>query len=280
MKNAAFFIVFLLFSLSSFAQEQYTVNGEELMLYVEEEGKLTLLTERSTRDYRFFLKNEDQIVELTPENYKQKIDEFTSDVDLNTRKLGFNRRELSRVILKYNYGGEDEMGSQSDVSVRLGVWGGQSNFIGYENDQDELIPFAGIELEVYSETDFKRNSISAQVRKSFPSEEFELDLTELMIGYRFKVIDSKYFHFYLEAELITFGRYDETFLEEQTTGEPTLVNQTGTSLNTPLGLGAGMALRIFKGSYLTLGYSNLVKLGESTRSDFPIDVRAGFKFRL
>ncbi|GGE37614.1 hypothetical protein GCM10010832_17310 [Psychroflexus planctonicus] len=280
MKNAAFFILFLLFSLSSFAQEQYTVNGEELMLYVEEEGKLTLLTERSTRDYRFFLKKEDQVVELTPENYKQKIDEFTSDVDLNTRKLGFNRRELSRVILKYNYGGEDEMGSQSDVSIRLGVWGGQSNFISYENDQDELIPFAGIELEVYSETDFKRNSILAQVRKSFPSEEFELDLTELMIGYRFKVIDSKYFHFYLEAELITFGRYDETFLEEQTSGGPTPVNQTGTSLNTPVGLGAGMALRIFKGSYLTLGYSNLVKLGESTRSDFPIDVRAGFKFRL
>lgn len=273
----------MLFTLNTFAQKEYIVQeykGEQLMLYTEEEGKLNLFTERSTRDYRFFLKKGDDLVEITKDNYREKIDEFTSDVDLNTRSLNFTRKDLSRVVLKYNYGGEDSMGSLSGVRVRLGAWGGVSNFTSFNSDEDENIGFAGLEFEFYSETDYSRNSIIAQFRRSFPNDDFDLDVSEFMLGYRFKAIDTKYFHFYLEAELITFGRYRESFTELNNDDLPVLVNQTSTSLSTPVGLGAGMAIKLFQETYLTLGYSNLVKLGESTRSDFPVDVRFGIKFRL
>ncbi len=280
IKNISWIAIFLFISQLSFAQKEYTVAGEDLLLYVEEEGNLTLLTERSTRDYRFFLLKDEKIVELTKENYIDKINEFTADMDLNTRKLNFNRRDLSRVVLKYNYGGEDEMDSESTVRVRLGIWGGESNFVMFRSEEDNSIPFAGLEAELYSETDYPRNSLLLQLRKSFPTEEFELDLTELMIGYRFKIINSRVFHLYAEAELISFGHYDETFIEFDNNNIPTEINESYTSLNTPLGIGAGMAIRLVNELFITFNYSNIYKFGENTRDDTSVDLRAGIKFRL
>ncbi|GGE04417.1 hypothetical protein [Psychroflexus salis] len=273
-------LFFLLLGFSGFSQKEYQVNGESLLLYVEEEGELSLLTERSTRDYRYFLKKDDQLVELTKENYREKIDEYTASIDLNTRKLDFTRRDLSMIVLKYNYGGEDAMDSKSNVHVRLGLWGGQSNFIMFRSEDDNQIPFAGIEAELYSEEDYPRNSLLLQLRKSFPTDDFELDITEMMIGYRFKIIDTRIFHFYAEAELISFGSYDETFLELDNNDVPTEISESYTALNTPLGIGAGMAIRLFNETFLTLNYSNIYKFGEDTRDDFSVDLRAGVKFRL
>ena len=273
-------LFFLLLGFSGFSQKEYQVNGESLLLYVEEEGELSLLTERSTRDYRYFLKKDDQLVELTKENYREKIDEYTASIDLNTRKLDFTRRDLSMIVLKYNYGGEDAMDSKSNVHVRLGLWGGQSNFIMFRSEDDNQIPFAGIEAELYSEEDYPRNSLLLQLRKSFPTDDFELDITEMMIGYRFKIIDTRIFHFYAEAELISFGSYDETFLELDNNDVPTEISESYTALNTPLGIGAGMAIRLFNETFLTLNYSNIYKFGEDMRDDFSVDLRAGVKFRL
>jgi hypothetical protein len=272
--------IFFAFSLTSFAQMQYTVNEESVLLFVEEEGELTLLSERSAKTYRFFLKKGVRLEELTEENYKSIIEDFTADVTLDTENLKFNRKAIAEVVYQYNLGGEDAQGGDSTVSLRLGAFGGLSNFTGFANPQNENLFFAGLEAEVYSETDYTRNSIIAQLRKSFPTDEFDLDITELMIGYRFKVIDIEIFHFYLEAELFRFGTYQESFTELDSNNEIIAFDRSSTSLNAPIGLGAGMALRLFNENYLTLGYSNLVKIGESTRSDFPVDVRLGLKFRL
>lgn len=281
LTKLAFLIVFFFFGLSNYAQENYRVNGEEVSLYEEEAGKLTLLTERSNESYRFFLKRERRIEELTRENYIQVLKEFTADINLDLKDVNFNRRDLSHIVFKYNSGGEDGLRDLSDIGFRLGTWFGQSNFSSFSNDENDNLLFAGLEFEMYGKTSYSRNSIIAQLRFTSPSDDdYQLDVAELMLGYRFKVIDQDFFHLYLEAELVTFGRYKEQYSVLSAEDELEEFSQTNTALSAPLGLGAGMAFRIFSGTYLTLGYANLVKIGESTRSDFPIDYRLGIKFNL
>lgn len=280
LKSIFFILLCIVFGFSSFAQEEYTVQNEELILYVEEQGELTLLSERTDKIYRLFLKKDDRIKELTQENYKITVTEFTSKIDLDIEKLEFKLRAISDIVYQHNNGGEETATNLSNINTRLGAWGGLSNFTSFVNPENKNIFFAGLEAEVYSETDYTRNSIIAQVRKSFPENEFDLDITELMIGYRFKVVDQDFIHFYLEAELVTFGRYQETYTSLNAENFAEEITQTNTALDAPLGLGAGLAVKLFKENYLTLGYSNLIKIGNSTRSDFPVDVRLGFKFRL
>lgn len=282
LKRTLLVLTFTLLSWCGIAQQQYTVNGEEVMLYLEEEGKLTLLTERSSRDFRFFLKKGAQIEELRASNYKEKLNELTADVELDFRKISFNRRDLSWVVQKYNRGGEEAEQKESEILFRFGGWFGQSNVSSFRNPEDKNIPFFGAEFEGYSDSSYTRNSIIAQLRATNTNDDddFQLELFEFMLGYRFKLVDTGFFHLYLEAELITFGRYKETYTIFNADGALVESNQTNTYVSAPLGLGAGMAFRIFPSTYFTLGYSNLVKVGESTRNDFPVDIRAGFKFNL
>lgn len=258
------------------AQHSYQVNGENLELFFEEEGELSLLSERSQKNYRFFLAKDNKIVELQKESYLETISKFTEDTQLDISKVSFDIRSLVQIIQAYNAKNTNQLGA-STLTWRLGVWSGLSNFTNYQNTSNTYATFTGVEFEIYNSIQYTRNSLFTQLRGTFPSND-KLDLTfmELMIGYRFKLVQQESFHFYFESELITFSRYTETFTNDNEQIFET--TQTNTALSTPIGLGLGAAFFMTDRLLLTLGYSNIVRLGENTRSDFPIDFRLGLRF--
>lgn len=273
-----FLLLCVTFTKALVAQNNYTVNGESLILYMEEQGDLNLLTERSQKTYRFFILKQDKIIELTPENYQTKLNELTKDEQLNVSKVNYNIRSLSQFIQLYNEKSR-EASTVSELDWRIGVWSGLSNFTNFTNEFNVNTIFTGIELELFSPTHHTRNSLFTHVRGTFPiDDELGVEFIELMLGYRFKLINTNQFHLYFDSELVTFGRYTESFVVENSNSEINETSQTNTSLSTPLGLGIGAAVFLSEELLLTFGYSNVVRLGESTRSDFPIDFRLGLKF--
>ncbi len=291
MKYIATLIVILSCLGTSIAQDvkTFSFEGKDIALTYEEKGELSLLayypeSRYSKNDVRFFLEKNNELIELTQENYKENLMTYAANVDLDIMTLRYNIRDLSRIVRKYN-GGDNDYNEASGLNARLGLLGGLGNFTEYtdlQNPTNANIPFLGAEVEVYSETQYLRSSGFFQVRHAFGNDDFELTQTEFVLGYRFKFINTSWFHLYGETELISLFNYKLTYLDDtlEFFNEPTLITDSGFQLGTPVTLGLGMAIKLFNETYLTLNYSNMLRLGEPTRSDFPVDVRAGIKFRL
>lgn len=286
MKNILTGILILCFFSASIAQDlkTFNVNDQELELTYEEKGELSLLSYYLDREVRFFLEKNNELIELTEDNYKETLTTYASNADLNIMTLRYNVRDLVKVVRKHN-GGNNDYTDHSDLRVRLGALGGLGNFSEYsslQNPTNTNIPFFGAEAEVYSETQYLRSAGFFQVRHAFGNDDFDLTQTEFVLGYRFKFINTSWFHLYGETELISLFNYKLTYLDDTLDffEEPTLITDQGFQLGTPVSLGLGMAIKLFNETYLTLNYSNMIRLGEPTRSDFPVDVRAGIKFRL
>ena len=104
MKHLQYFIcvLSLLFTCVIFAQKSYTVNGASLPLIKEVEGNITLLWNTIDGEYRYFLKKEDAIIELTntKENktykneFRQTLNTQTSDVDMDENTVKFTLPSL------------------------------------------------------------------------------------------------------------------------------------------------------------------------------------------
>lgn len=291
MKYITTLIVILSCLGTSLAQDvkTFSFEGKDIALTYEEKGELSLLayypeSRYSKNGVRFFLEKNNELIELTQENYKENLMTYAANVDLDIMTLRYNIRDLSRVVRKYN-GGDNDYNEASGLNARLGLLGGLGNFTEYSNLQNPTnanIPFLGAEVEVYSETQYLRSSGFFQVRHAFGNDDFELTQTEFVLGYRFKFINTSWFHLYGETELISLFNYKLTYLDDtlEFFNEPTLITDSGFQLGTPVTLGLGMAIKLFNETYLTLNYSNMLRLGEPTRSDFPVDIRAGIKFRL
>lgn len=289
MKQLGFLFLFLI-GYTGFSQSFKTIviqeNGVDIpveMIY-EEKGELSLLSYRTGREVFYYLEKGEELTLLTPENYKEILMQKAANVDLDIMKLKYNLRDLSKIVRKYN-GGDNDYYEPSGIAMRLGVLGGLGNFTEYtelQNPGNTNIPFFGIESEVYSKTQYLRHSGFAQLRQSFGNDDFDLTQTEFVLGYRFKLIDTDWFHFYAESELVSLFNYNLTYIDdtEEIFDLPTQVTDKGFQLGTPFTLGFGMAIKIFKETFLTFNYSNLVRLGEDTRSDTPIDVRFGVKFKI
>ncbi len=282
IKNGLFLFLglfnILLFTQITTAQQNFEVLRADLT-YIEK-GELNLLILETDKKLRFFVEKENELIELEEKTYIDQINRLTSDRDLNTLKLRYNLKSISRVIKDYNREKSTKK-SPNQVGARLGFWGGQNNFIHFSSigEGNENILFLGAELEAFGKDQFKRHSAVFQFRKSFPGEVVDLDLNEFMIGYRFNLINHKKFMFYLEAELINFSYYDLKYTSSSNDSQELIEESKRLELDTPLGFGAGIAIQIFRESYFTSGYSNIVQLN-TVRDDFPVDIRMRLKFNL
>ncbi len=78
MKKLFLLFLFALFCFSSFAQEKYIVNGETYELKTGVSGTIDLLWNVINREFRFFVRKDDIIIELlnTKDNSKQFQKEY------------------------------------------------------------------------------------------------------------------------------------------------------------------------------------------------------------
>lgn len=280
-------VVFLIFLISStaFAQENYTVNGNTYVLKTEVEGPLTLLWNVIDDNYRYFAKKENEIVELTntrtngkyQEEYKQTLARLTSDNPEDPSKTNITLVSLRSYFNAYNKK-VDAAFVQKETSIRLekrlGLFGGMSdNNNSSNNPEGVFAPLIGLEFELTDKELLRRHGFVMQFRHSFEAEDYDLTFSQLSFNYRYKFIQSDAFSVFAQAKLLAYSIYK---LEED--NEEGLELTSGSSLQTPMGLGIGMDIRLGNG-YITLVMNDIVAPGYEADEDTAIDITLGYKFR-
>ena len=295
MKRYLLIICIAFLSFSTFAQENYTIDGENLSLYTAVEGDVTLLWNTIDNQYRYFVVKDGETYELTntrfgeknrfQAQYKETLAQVTPETEIATDKVKLTLSSLRKYINEHNAAVDQDYMAEDDTvkpEARFGIFGGMTNAVYSPNPTNETTAVAGIELELYSSKKFDRHSIFTQVRHVFEKDDYEYNYTGLTFNYRFKVINAEWFHFYLEAEAVELYYTEEPrYIYDTDSNEITDVERRDDfSLDLPLSLGAGVAIKIGPESFFTLGYNDFVSLGKDNNGEFPIDFTAGLKFNL
>lgn len=283
-----FFLLF--FSAEIFAQQEYTINGEQLVLIMEVEGPLTLLWKKENKEYRFFSKKGEQIEELKntqigrkfQEEYKETLKNQTGNVDISVKNVQFSPRSFTNFFNKYNSLVDSDYAmaqEQSKSAFRLGVFGGVNNTIFRNNITNSLHGVAGIDFE-FADPGLKRHSFVLQFQQTFRNSDHDFQLSQLSFNYRFKFITLRKFDAFLNLKFAAFSYVDETWeIDSKTSTDPIIESQSGLEVDAPFIFGVGFDYKIGNG-YLTLGFNDFVALNRKSNKEFPVNFTLGYKFIL
>lgn len=290
MKKLLLFCV-IATSFSTFAQENYTINGETLELKTEVDGNLDLLWNIFDGTYRYFVRtNEGDIQELTntknketkkyQEEYKNTLNELTKDFDLKANKVNLTLFSLKEYLNTYNsssdlnYTYED----RAKLKTRLGVFGGITNQPFVENPNNESVPFFGLEFELFEQNKLPRHALFFHLRHALENDDFKYSATQLSLGYRFRVINKETFNFYGNVNLVTYTASKETF----TSTDPNIgtFDVSNSGIQVPFSLGLGADIKVTKNGFITLAYNNIYAIFIDNSDNFPIDFAIGYKINL
>ncbi|MAN27488.1 MULTISPECIES: hypothetical protein [Mesonia] len=292
-KLLALIIPFLLFPIIVEAQEIYTFNGKNYEFHTAAKGDLTLFWNTSNKYYHYFIEKDGELIELTnteengkfKKEYQQTLEELTPETNIPTDKLKFTLTDFEDYVKEHNAtitGSSYDKDEDSKTGIRLGLFGGVTNSVYTDNPANEKSIVGGVELEIYGKNKFKRHSFFSQFRHTFKNEDFEYSKTALSFNYRFKIINANWFHLYVEGEFVDIYYYENPSYEvrESPSKAPKIVSESDFALDLPLSLGAGMAIKIGKGTFLTLSYNDFIAAGVDDNGETPIDFTAGLKFNL
>jgi len=284
LKNVSIVFV-LLFAATTFAQENYSVNGNTYLLKTEVEGPLTLLWNVIDNEYRYFAKKGDEVVELKNtrvdgkyrEEYKQTLSQLTADYPVDASRTNLTLAGLRGYFNSYNKLADTsyvETNKNVELSTRLGAFAGMSNNNSTVNPENIFAPLIGIEFELTDDVMLRRHALVLQFRHSFEAKDYDFTYSQIALNYRFKFIQNDQLAVFAQAKFftLTFGKLAEDNAEG-------LEDLKSTSVNTPLGIGIGMDYRIGNG-FLTFGINDLVSPGVDTNGEFSVDVTLGYKFIL
>ena len=288
MKNLLSYslIAFLLFASNLIAQENYTVDGEQLSLKTEVEGTITLLWNTIDGEYRYFIKKENTITELKntrvekkyTEEYKQVLKENTSDVTISVEKLKLTNASLKTFFIAYNslkdpnYSVKEE---SIQLKLRLGTFVGVTNAIYTENLTNQSLPTLGIDFEIVDDFKLKRHSLLFQFKQTFESSEYKYSASEFSLSYRFKFIKKEKIDVFINTKFASYTHEVIPSLND----DLELVQNTGDSFNALLNFGIGVDYALGNG-YLTFLYGDIVSVVDDNNGEFPIDFTLGYKINL
>ena len=287
MKKILLFILLCFAFQINYSQENYTVNGETLVLKTETKGNIDLLWNIIDGEFRYFIRTENStITELKNtkeskrkylEEYKATLSDFTNG--MSTDKLKFTLSGLKNYIDTYNASLDASYISTSTkpkVGFRLGFSGGITNnpFVG--NPDNVKAPLIGVELEIYEAKTLPRHSGFLQARHSFDSDDFPYSTTEFSLGYRYRIINTSSFSIYAQVKLATVNFTNVTFIGENDTE----ISQNDTSFDVPLIFGIGSDIKVGEKSFITIIYGELFALALNNQGNFSTDIAVGYKFNL
>ena len=190
------------------AQEQYTVNDETLELKMEADGKLDFLWMINDRDFRYFVRTEDNtIIELKGEDYKAVLDNLTSDTNLSTDKVKFTRVGLKKYIDAYNRrANADYVATDtSQIEFFLMPFAGITNNPFITNDDNLLFGQFGAELEFRENKTSPRSALFVKVRHVLSNEDLDYSTTEIALGYRYRVIKKENINVFADVKFTTLN---------------------------------------------------------------------------
>ena len=289
MKKILLLSYLFLVSYLSFAQDNYTVNGENIMLKTEVEGHLDLLWNIINSEYRYFVRTpEGNIIELKntkgddnryKDDYKVTLEELTKDENLSARKVKLTLPSLRTFLDDYNRLKDENYQSyfvKSTVGVRMGLSAGITNnpFVG--NPDNIKTPLVGAELEFFEGGSSAKHAGILQIRQIFRSDDFDYSLTEFSLGYRYRFLNFEKLNIYGQVRVATFG-FSNVTITDSSNMEQTLKE---TSFDVPFIFGIGADFKVSERSYITFIYGELFAALLDNQGNFSTDISVGYKFRL
>ncbi|MFD0963152.1 hypothetical protein [Pseudofulvibacter geojedonensis] len=292
MNKFLFLLVFTLFSLSASAQISHTIDGKTYELTEEVTGKTSLFYAIIDGEYRYFIKKNDSVTELTntkdsdgkyQEEYKEILGIITADAAMDISSVKLTLPSLKTFIDEYNKKTDLDYKMQANrpkAQARLGGFAGISNNPFVTNPDNIITPIFGAELELY-DAKATRHSLALGFKQSLSNNDFKYSSSQFSLAYRFRVINKETFSIYPQATLATytFSRTEITTVSED--GSTTTTStESGSTLDAPIILGVGTDIKLGNG-YLTLSMNELVALiNIENQGNFPLDLRLGYKFNL
>jgi hypothetical protein len=284
-------LVFCLFTTTTYAQQQYTVDGKQYNLFIEIEGPLTLLWNTIDGEYRYFSKKGNAISELKntkvngkyQEEFKETLSGLTSGAIINIAKVNFTRPGLSSVFVAYNKATDPNFvyeTASKQLKARLGFFGGVSNNV-FSGSPNDLAPSAGIDFEIVDDVLLKRHSAVLRFKQVFNSDDFESSTSQFSLNYRFKFIKTAKFDAFINTKFAAYTYSSERNIIDldpnSTTG--VFVKSAGGNFNAPGAFGLGADYAVGNG-YFSFCYNDIVALGVDSNNEFPVDFTLGYKFNL
>ena len=284
------FLFTLFLSSSSFAQMTHTIDGKSYELTEEITGKASLFYVIADGEYRYFIKKDDSLTELSntkdengkyQDEYKGVLSILTADAGMDISKVNLTLGSLRTYVDNYNKASDIDYRLQAERPVtkaRLGVFGGMSNNPFVTNPNNTFVPVFGAEAEVYDEKR-SRHSLGLTFKQSLKADDFKYSSSQFGFFYRFRVINKESFSIYPQA---TFATY--TFSKSERTDTvgaiTTVTKSSGSALDAPIILGLGADIKLGNG-YITLSANELFALiNFDNQGNTPLDLRLGYKFNM
>ena len=280
------FITFLCVS-----QETYTVNDKSYELKTEVSGTIDLLWNIIDGNYRYFAKKADAIVELTntkddnntyKEEYKTILEGITPESSLSTAKVKLTLESLHDYIDAYNASVDSNyvLASKAKLLTRFSVFGGISNSPFVNNPDNIKNPLFGVEFEFSEAVELPRHSIYFQGKQSIGSDKFDYSATQIIVGYRLRIINKETFSFYTSIDLAqyVFIKERQQELNDLVDIEPVTIKEDG--FEAPFIFGIGADIKLSESSFLSITYNELFALLLENAGNFSTSFAVGYKFKL
>ena len=291
MKKLLFLCCLIAFNYSLIAQQNYTINNEDLVLKTEIEGTIDLLWNTINGQYRYFIKETNNtITELKNEKgasnnylnqYQQTLKKLTGN---DASKVKLTLYSLKKFINDYNASQDANYTFSDDKAVlksRIGVFGGVTNNRFLTNPDNAIAPsFAG-EFEVFGVKSMTKHAGFASVRHTLSTTKLDYTATQIALGYRYRFVNTDCFNIYGQTKFVTytFSKSKETVVSELDPNTLIEIEASGSALDAPFIFGLGADFKLGKG-YLSTIYDSLFALLIDNEDNFPIDFSIGYKFNL
>ncbi len=278
-------------SLTMFAQNTYTVDGQDYSLNTEVEGTITLLWNTIEGNYRYFLKKGATITELKntrvdrkyQEEYKQVLRDQTADQSVSVEKVKLTLVSLRKFFDTYNAAADPNYVSKSKavkLEARLAIFAGMTNYPYFVNPDNTLLPQFGADFEVIDNARLRRHGIVFQFRQLLSTSDFDLSSSQLSLNHRFKFVKSQTVDVFLNTKIASYVHLKQDIPDPDGDGDTRdAISGSGGEFQAPFAFGLGADISLGNG-HITFGFYDLVALNLEDNGEFPTDFVVGYKFNL
>lgn len=286
MKRLLILIVTLC-SIHTFAQQSYTVNGQEISLYTAVEGKLSLLWNTVDGEYQYFLQKDNEVIPLKNTKtgnkyageYKVTLERYTL---LDATKVKYTKPSLSKLIDEYNQLNDPNYVANDNslqLKTRLGGFLGATNYVYFVNPDNTFLTQLGAEFEIMDPVVLKRHSMVLQLRQLFGNSDFDFNSTQLSLNYRFKAILIDELGIYVNTKIAGYYYVSQDITLIENNGEPNNISESSGEFIAPFAFGIGADIPVGNG-FITFQYQDIFTINQDDNGEFSIDFALGYKFNL
>jgi hypothetical protein len=291
MKNYILSVSLCFITCFCVAQETYDIDDESYFLIKETNGSIVLLWNVINGKDRYFLQINDSLIELVNTKdvnrkrkfeYKTVLADLTSNEKLSVDNVKLKLMSLKTFIDDYNLLKDPnyQINPKGKLLTKFSVFGGITNNPFLDNPDNIKNPVFGVEFEFSEAVELPRHSIYFQGKQVFGSDKFDYSATNIIVGYRIRIVNKETFNFYTSIDM---ARYVFVNVGEEELNDLADIEQIDFKENgfeVPLVFGVGADIKLSETSFLSLTYNELFALLLENEGNFSTSFAVGYKFIL